>query len=64
MLSGRWPYQKVILPEFPDRATLDRWETSDEFREFAIDRVAATEGTILVVHGIGRAEGDDLGGAG
>ena len=52
VLEGEWPHQKVILMSFPDRAALERWAYSPEYREIAQDRVAATSGTVLLVHGV------------
>jgi uncharacterized protein (DUF1330 family) len=52
VLEGEWPHQKVILMAFPDRAALERWAHSPEYREIAQDRLAATTGTVLMVHGL------------
>jgi uncharacterized protein (DUF1330 family) len=55
VLEGEWPHQKVILLSFRDRAALEQWAFSPEYREIAKDRVAATTGTVLLVHGIDAA---------
>ena len=52
VIFGSWPYQKLILLEFKDRESVVRWESSDDYREIAKDRIAATEGTILIVRGV------------
>ena len=53
VLEGEWPHQKVVLLSFPTRADLERWANSPEYQEIAKDRIAATTGTVLLVHGLG-----------
>jgi uncharacterized protein (DUF1330 family) len=52
VVEGTWPYQKVILLEFPDRSAFERWGYSPEYTEIARDRIAATTGCVLLVSGI------------
>jgi uncharacterized protein (DUF1330 family) len=52
VLEGTWPYQKVILLEFPDRSAFERWAYSPEYTEISRDRIAATTGCVLLVSGI------------
>lgn len=52
VVEGAWPYQKVILLEFPDRGAFERWGSSPEYTEIARDRLAATTGCVLLVSGI------------
>jgi uncharacterized protein (DUF1330 family) len=51
-LEGSWPYDKVVLLRFADRATLDRWAGSAEYRRIAADRRAATDGVVLTFQGV------------
>ena len=51
-LEGAWTGDKVVVIAFPDRAAADRWRTSADYREISRDREAATEGSVLLVHGI------------
>jgi uncharacterized protein (DUF1330 family) len=51
VLEGEWSHQKVILIAFPDRAEFERWAFSPEYREISKDRIAATTGAVLLVHG-------------
>ena len=37
---------------FPDRDTFSRWATSEEYLEISKDRVAATDGVVLLVRGL------------
>lgn len=52
VVEGTWPHQKVILLAFADRTAVERWSGSEEYRDIARDRLAATDGTVLVVQGI------------
>jgi uncharacterized protein (DUF1330 family) len=49
---GDWSGDKVIVLAFPDRATFTTWLTSPEYREISKDRIAATEGVVLLVRGL------------
>ena len=51
-LEGAWTADKVVVIAFPGRAAADRWRTSAAYREISKDRQAATEGQVLLVHGI------------
>lgn len=52
VIEGEWPYDKVILISFTDRAAFDQWRHSAEYTEISKDRVAATTGPVLLVDGI------------
>ncbi|MFN3514081.1 MAG: DUF1330 domain-containing protein [Phenylobacterium sp.] len=52
VLQGDWGRDKLVLLAFPDRATALRWAQSPEYREISKDRIAATEGVVLLVQGI------------
>jgi len=56
VVEGRWGHDKVIVISFPDRASFDAWAGSDAYREISKDRIAATEGPVLVVRGVERAD--------
>ena len=51
VLEGSWEHDKVVLLEFPDRESLQRWATSPEYVEIAADRKAGATGPVLLVHG-------------
>ncbi len=55
VVEGAWSGDKVVLIEFPDHASYERWATSDAYREIAVDRIAATSGHVLLVTGARRA---------
>ena len=50
--EGTWEGDKVVLIELRDRDELERWRTSPLYREISEDRVAATEGPVLLLAGI------------
>ncbi|SCE66083.1 Uncharacterized conserved protein, DUF1330 family [Micromonospora purpureochromogenes] len=52
VVEGTWPYDKVILMSFDSRESFERWANSPEYREISRDRVAATDGVVLVADGV------------
>ena len=52
VVEGEWRYDKIIVMSFADRAAFQRWSGSPEYREISQDRLAATDGVILVVKGL------------
>ena len=51
VLEGEWPHDRVVLLAFPDRDAFTGWAGSREYKEIAVDRIAATDGPILLVNG-------------
>jgi uncharacterized protein (DUF1330 family) len=52
VVEGQWSGDKVIVMAFPDRDTFTTWATSPEYQEISKDRVAATDGVVLLVRGL------------
>jgi uncharacterized protein (DUF1330 family) len=52
VVEGQWPYDKVILMSFGDRAAFEVWAGSVEYQEISKDRRAATTGVGLFVNGL------------
>jgi len=52
VIEGQWSGDKVILMAFPDRDTFTAWVASAEYQEISKDRVAATDGVVLLVRGL------------
>ncbi|GAA4562684.1 DUF1330 domain-containing protein [Micromonospora coerulea] len=52
VVEGTWPYDKVILMAFDSRESFERWANSPEYQEISRDRVAATDGVVLVADGV------------
>ena len=52
VVEGQWSGDRVIVMAFPDRDTFSRWATSEEYLEISKDRVAATDGVVLLVRGL------------
>ena len=53
IVEGQWSGDKVVIIEFPDRDMFTAWANSPEYQEISRDRIAATEGPILLVRGLG-----------
>jgi uncharacterized protein (DUF1330 family) len=53
VVEGSWKYDKIVLLEFASTDSFWAWARSEEYREISRDRVASTEGTVLLVHGMG-----------
>jgi uncharacterized protein (DUF1330 family) len=51
--EGRWDRDKLIVLAFPDRAAAQAWAASSDYREISTDRVAATDGVVLIAEGVG-----------
>lgn len=51
VIEGEWSGHKVIVLAFPDRDTFTAWATSAEYQEISKDRIAATDGVVLLVRG-------------
>ena len=54
-IEGTLRCQKVIVLKFPDEAAFRAWEKSPEYCEIAVDRHAATSGSVMLVRGVGSA---------
>jgi uncharacterized protein (DUF1330 family) len=54
-LEGAWGAEKLNIIAFPDEEAARRWMYSDEYRAIAVDRLAASEGDVLLVRGFERA---------
>jgi uncharacterized protein (DUF1330 family) len=52
-VEGRWERDKVVLLSFSDRSAYEAWASSEAYQRIAQDRIAASEGPVLVVRGIG-----------
>ncbi len=50
--EGTWDNTNAVLLSFPDEAAFDDWALSDEYQEIARDRTAATEGSVILLHGL------------
>ena len=54
VVEGRWDHRKVVLLAFADQAAFEAWAGSEAYQAIAQDRIAASEGPVLVVRGIER----------
>ena len=53
VVEGRWERDKVVLLSFADRGAYEAWASSEADQRIAQDRIAAAEGPVLLVRGIG-----------
>jgi uncharacterized protein (DUF1330 family) len=53
VVEGKWDREKLILMSFPDEAAFRAWATSPEYQEIAKDRLAGSNGVVLLVKGLG-----------
>jgi uncharacterized protein (DUF1330 family) len=54
VLEGEWAGQKLNIISFPDEQAARRWMQSEEYRAITVDRLAASDGVVLLVQGFGR----------
>ena len=52
VLEGRWSAEKLVLIAFPDAAAARAWAASPAYQAIAVDRLAATEGVVLLAQGV------------
>ncbi|HEU0133259.1 MAG TPA: DUF1330 domain-containing protein [Allosphingosinicella sp.] len=55
VLEGEWARRKLNIIGFPDEASARRWMESEEYRAIAADRLASSDGVVLLVQGFGKA---------
>ena len=51
-IGGIWPYDKIVILEFPTREDAARFQTAPEYTEIAKDRKAGADATATVVETI------------
>jgi uncharacterized protein (DUF1330 family) len=54
VLEGDWSGEKLNIIAFPDEEAARRWIESEDYRAIAADRLAASDGIVLLVQGFGR----------
>lgn len=52
VLEGEWEHDKVVLLAFETESALTAWAESEDYRAISADRMGATSGPVLLVHGI------------
>ena len=53
--EGDWNPKRVIVLEFPDMATLNKWYDSPEYQAIIGDRLKASDGDMIFVEGFAGA---------
>jgi uncharacterized protein (DUF1330 family) len=49
VLEGEWNYSRVILIEFPDKESLRKWYTSNEYQDILKHRLSSAKCDTLIV---------------
>ncbi|MCG8696171.1 MAG: DUF1330 domain-containing protein [Minwuiales bacterium] len=52
VVEGAWPYDKIVILEFPTREDAARFQTSPEYTEIAKDRKAGADATVILAETI------------
>lgn len=52
VLQGAWDFNRVVLLSFPSKAAFFAWAGSPAYQEIAKDRMASSEGVILLAEGL------------
>ena len=52
VMEGAWPRDKLVLIGFPDRALALSWAASPAYAAIAPDRLAATDGLVILAQGL------------
>lgn len=50
--EGGWPFERLVMLEFPSRAAAETWYGSPEYQKILPLRLDSVEGSFLVVDGI------------
>ncbi len=51
VLEGEWPGLRVVVHEFPDMETLNRWYDSEDFKPLKELRQRVSKGNLIVAEG-------------
>lgn len=57
VVEGAWDREKVILMSFPDAAAFSDWADSPAYQEITEDRLAGSNGVVLLLQGFGGPPG-------
>ncbi len=52
VVEGQWSGDRVVVLAFPDRDAFTKWVSSAEYLEISKDRLAATDGVVLLLRGL------------
>ncbi|KCZ83545.1 hypothetical protein HAD_13124 [Hyphomonas adhaerens MHS-3] len=51
VIEGDWPYNRTVLLEFPDKAGMQTWYNSPEYRDLVKHRYASSTAEIALIKG-------------
>ena len=49
VLEGKWDYSRLVLLEFPDRESLDKWYNSTEYQDILKIRLSSANSDIVII---------------
>ena len=52
VLEGQWTFTRTVILKFSDGEELHRWYNSDAYQSILPHRLAASEGSVVVVNGL------------
>lgn len=52
VVEGEYHADKVVLLAFPDAASFERFANSEDYQTISRNRVASTEGSVVVLRGV------------
>ncbi|MFN3522266.1 MAG: DUF1330 domain-containing protein [Phenylobacterium sp.] len=52
VMEGDWDRQKLIVLAFPDQEAALAWSRSPDYQAIAVDRLAASDGVVLLAQGV------------
>ena len=51
VIEGDWPYNRTVLLEFPDKADMQAWYNSPEYKDLVKHRYASSTAEIALIKG-------------
>lgn len=52
IVEGEWPYQRLVIIEFPSRAAAEAWYNSPAYQKIIPMRTKASTGNLVIVDGV------------
>jgi uncharacterized protein (DUF1330 family) len=53
VLEGEWPYTRIVIVRFESKDAFRAWYDSPDYQGLAEHRLAASEGSIVLIDGLG-----------
>jgi uncharacterized protein (DUF1330 family) len=52
LLEGEWPHSRLVIIEFPSRASAEEWYRSSAYQKIIALRLKSTSGSLVIVDGV------------